>query len=148
MEKSRQVCVCAQGGMGKGRNALGTACGGPAALPSLGCSANNPSLHTHAEPQGKGLRRGEGAALRCGEGANESLDFVHSTAETPALLFPHTSGEQTTRGREGGMEGGTDRGAEVGLPRSACAGVPGYAGGKSRALLSLANAGKGLCSVT
>lgn len=88
---------------------------------SLGCSANNPSLHTQAEPQGKGLR-GEGAALRCGESADESLDFVHSIAETPALLLPHTSGERATRGREGGMERGTDRGAEVGLPRSACAG--------------------------
>lgn len=70
---------------------------------SPGCSANNPSLHTHAEPQGKGLRE-DGAALRCGEGADESLDFVHSIAETPALLLPHTSGEQATREREGGRD--------------------------------------------
>lgn len=36
--------------MGKEGNALGTASGGPAALPP----ANKPSLRTHAELQGKG----------------------------------------------------------------------------------------------
>lgn len=119
MEKSRQVCVC------PGREGKGVECSRDCVRgthsSSLGCCANNPSLHTHAEPQGKGLR-GEGAALRWGEGVDGSLDFVHSIAETPAFLFPHTSGEQATRAREGGMERGTDRGAEVSLPHSACAG--------------------------
>lgn len=40
MEKSRQVC--AQGGVGKGRNALGTACGGPAAHPSAALQTTPP----------------------------------------------------------------------------------------------------------
>lgn len=40
MEKSRQVC--AQGGMGKGRNALGTACRGPAALPPAALQTTPP----------------------------------------------------------------------------------------------------------
>lgn len=123
MEKSRQVCVCVcvcPGRDGKGEECTRDCAWGTHSS-SLGCSANNPSLYTHAEPQGKGLRE-EGAALHCGEGADESLDFVHSIAETPALLFPHTSGEQATTGREGRVEGGTDRGLEVGLPHSACAG--------------------------
>lgn len=81
-----------QTGVCPGRDGKGAECtrdcvqGARSASP--GCSANSPSLHKHAEPQGKGLR-GDGAALRCGEGADESLDFVHSIAETPALLLPH-----------------------------------------------------------
>lgn len=112
-------CVLCPGRDGKGAECTRDCVWGTRSA-SPGCSANNPSLHTHAEPPGKGLG-GEGAALPCGEGAGESLDFVHSIAETPALLLPHTSG-----GREGGRAGwterGTDRGAGVGLPHSACAG--------------------------
>lgn len=105
MERSRQVCVCVcVPREGWERVECTQDCVQGACSASPGCSANNPSLHIHAGPQGKGLR-GERAALCGGEGADESLDFVHSTAETPALLLPHTSGEQATRGREGGRDG-------------------------------------------
>lgn len=132
MEKSRQVCAVPREGWERGGMLSG-----PAALPPAALQTTPPCTAYRAP--GKGLR-GERAA-------DESLDFVHSIAETPALLLPHTSGEREG-GRAGWMERGTGRGAGVGLPHSACAGGAGCAGGKSRALLSLVSAGKGLCSVT
>lgn len=87
-----QTGVC-QGRDGKGGNALGTVCRGPAELPSAALQTTPPCTQ---------MQEGREQLSITGWGdADDSPDFIHSTAETPAFPLPRTSGEQARRGREG-----------------------------------------------